>query len=666
MKFFLAIATTVIAIIFSTMPTQTTIQIILKDGSKKELPANSTGLDLAKAISNSLAKKSIGLLLNDELMDLLAVLKDGDKVEIITRDDVRSYEFLRHSTAHVLAAAVQNLFKSAKIANGPAIENGFYYDFEIPDYQLIPEDLEKIEKEMQRIIDEDQKFVRTNVQDSNKQIQEFKSAGEKFKAENLEEHKDHNPTLYLLQKDGKTTWNDFCKGPHIQTSKEIKAFKLLSISGAYWHGDEKREKLQRIYGTSWWSKEDLEAHLKRLEEAEKRDHRKLGRQLGLFSIQDETGPGLILWHPKLAYLRTQIENFWREIHLKYGYELVYTPHIARNELWNISGHNEFYRENMFSMEIDGQEYVLKPMNCPFHVKIYDSCRHSYRELPIRMGELGTVYRYERSGVMHGLARVRGFTQDDAHIFCRKDQFVDEIKGVIKLVDEIYSKFGLSYSAELSTKPADAIGTPEIWDFAENGLKKALEEYGLAYQLNPGDGAFYGPKIDFKLKDAIGRVWQGATIQLDFNLPKRFDIKYTSKEGTQEQPVMVHRAIFGSLERIGAVLIEHFAGAFPLWLSYKQVIVLPIADRHLEYSHKVNDLLKENGIRSEVDDRSESINAKIRDAQLEKIPYMLIVGDKEIVENKVSVRHRKKADLGTMNIEAVIEKITDEIKNKLLE
>lgn len=645
--------------------TQTGISVILKDGTKKEIPSGSTGLDLAKAISNSLAKKSVGILLNDELRDFTTVLKDGDKVEIITQEDPRSYEFLRHSTAHILAAAVQSLFKGAKIANGPAIENGFYYDFEIPDHQLTPEDLLKIEKEMQKIIDEDQKFVRVNVENPDKQIGEFKSIGETFKAENLQEHKNNNPTLYLLQKDGKTTWNDFCKGPHITTSKQVKAFKLISISGAYWHGDETREKLQRVYGTSWWSKEDLEQHIKRLEEAEKRDHRKLGRQLDLFSIQDETGPGLILWHPKLAFVRTQIENFWRELHLKNGYELVYTPHIARNELWNISGHNEFYKENMFYMNIDEQEYVLKPMNCPFHVKIFDSTRHSYRELPIRLAELGTVYRYERSGVMHGLARVRGFTQDDAHIFCRKDQFVDEIKGVIKLVDEIYSKFGLEYSAELSTKPKDAIGANENWEFAESGLIEALKQYGLDYKLNPGDGAFYGPKIDFKLKDAIGRVWQGATIQLDFNLPQRFDIKYTDKDGSQQQPVMVHRAIFGSLERIAAVLIEHFAGAFPLWLSYKQVIILPITDRHIDYANKVAQTLKEQNIRVDVDQRAESVNSKIRDAELEKIPYMVIIGDKEIKENTISVRTKKKGDIGSIALNAFTSQIINEISLKVL-
>ncbi|OGI18298.1 MAG: threonine--tRNA ligase [Candidatus Melainabacteria bacterium RIFCSPHIGHO2_02_FULL_34_12] len=643
--------------------TQTTISVILKDGTKKEIPTGSTGLDLAKSISNSLAKKSVGLSVNGELQDLVTVLKDGDRVEIITQDDERSYEFLRHSSAHVLAAAVQNLFKSAKIANGPAIEDGFYYDFEIRDHQLTPEDLLKIEKEMQRIVDEEQKFLQVKVENPDKQIEEFKKIGEKFKAENLNEHKDHNPTLYLLQKDGKTTWNDFCKGPHITTSKQIKAFKLLSISGAYWHGDETREKLQRIYGTSWWSKEDLDAYINRLEEAEKRDHRKLGRQLDLFSIQDETGPGLILWHPKLAFVRTQIENFWRELHSKNGYELVYTPHIARNELWNISGHNEFYKENMFYMNIDDQEYVLKPMNCPFHVKIFDSTRHSYRDLPIRLAELGTVYRYERSGVMHGLARVRGFTQDDAHIFCRKDQFVDEIKGVIKLVDEIYSKFGLEYSAELSTKPKDAIGSNENWEFAEAGLMEALKGYGLNYQLNPGDGAFYGPKIDFKLKDAIGRVWQGATIQLDFNLPQRFDIKYTDKDGSQQQPVMVHRAIFGSLERIAAVLIEHFAGAFPLWLSHKQVIVLPITDRHLDYANKIATALKEKNVRIEIDTRAESVNSKIRDAELEKIPYMIIIGDNEARENNISVRARKKGDLGKFNLEDFIVKIEKEISEK---
>ena len=647
------------------MQTTTTISILLKDGSKKEIPSGSTGLDLAKAISNSLAKKSVGLLLNDELKDLVTVLKDGDKVEIITQDDSRSFEFLRHSTAHILACAVQNIFKGAKIANGPAIENGFYYDFEIPEHQLIPEDLLKIEKEMQRIIDEDCLFIKVNVDNPDKQIQDFKSTGEKFKAENLEEHKSHDPTLYVLQKDGKTVWNDFCRGPHITSSKQVKAFKLLSISGAYWHGDESREKLQRLYVTSWWSKEDLESHLHRLEEAEKRDHRKLGRQMDLFSMQDESGPGLILWHPALAYLRKQMEDYWRELHLKNGYEIVYTPHIAKNDLWNISGHNEFYKENMFYMTVDNQDYVLKPMNCPFHILIFKSTRHSYRELPIRMAELGTVYRYERSGVMHGLARVRGFTQDDAHIFCRRDQYVEEIKGVIKLVDLIYKGFGLTYTAEISTKPKDAIGTKEIWEFAESGLEQALKEYGLDYKINPEDGAFYGPKIDFKLKDTLGRSWQGATIQLDFNLPNRFKLHYTDKDGSQQQPVMLHRVIYGSLERFAALLIEHFAGAFPLWLSYKQIIILPISDRHLEYAKKVEGILKEKNIRVEIDDRAESLNAKIRDAQLNKIPYMAIVGDKESSENNVSVRDRKKGDLGKIPIAAFVEQLSKEIEEKAI-
>lgn len=643
--------------------TQTTISVILKDGTRKEVSAGSTGIDLARVISNSLLKKSVGLLLNGELRDLTTILKDGDKVEIITREDERSYEFLRHSTAHVLASAVQNLFKSAKIANGPAIENGFYYDFEIPDHQLIPEDLPLIEKEMQRIIEEDQKFVRVNVEDVDKQISEFLKLGEKFKAENLQEHKEHNPTLYLLQKDNKTCWNDFCKGPHVTSTKQIKAFKLLSISGAYWHGDESREKLQRVYGTSWWTKEDLEAYLGRLEEAEKRDHRKLARQLDFFSIQDESGPGLILWHPKLAFLRTQLENFWRELHLKNGYELVYTPHIARNDLWDASGHNDFYKENMFYMNIDGQAYVLKPMNCPFHVLIFNSTRRSYRELPIRMAELGTVYRYERSGVMHGLARVRGFTQDDAHIFCTRDQYVSEIKDVIKLIDLIYKSFGLEYLVELSTMPKEAIGEKETWDFAEAGLEQAIKEYGLKYKINPGDGAFYGPKIDFKLKDALGRIWQGATIQLDFNLPNRFKLKYTDKDGTQVQPVMIHRAIYGSLERFAAVLIEHFGGAFPVWLSYKQVIILPITDRHVDYSLKLFKILNEKNIRVTVDSRAESVNAKIRDAELDKIPYMLIVGDKEISAGKVSVRERKVGDLGQMALDEFLAKVTKEIEEK---
>lgn len=643
--------------------TQTTISVFLKDGSKKEIPSGSTGLDLARSISNSLAKKSVGLLLNEELRDLSTILEDRDKVEIITQEDERSFEFLRHSTAHILAEAVQNIFKSAKIANGPVIEDGFYYDFEIPEHKLTPEDLQKIEKEMQRIVDEEQKFVRVNIDNIDNQINEFKKAGEKFKAENLEEHREHYPTLYLLQKDGKTVWNDFCKGPHITTSKQVKAFKLLSISGAYWHGDEKRESLQRIYGTSWWSKEDLDAYLKRLEEAEKRDHRKLGRQMDLYSMHEEVGPGLILWHPKLAFVRTQLENFWRDLHQKNDYELVYTPHIARNDLWNTSGHNEFYKENIFYMTVDEQDYVLKPMNCPFHVLIYSSTRHSYRELPIRMGELGTVYRYERSGVMHGLARVRGFTQDDAHIFCRRDQYVQEIKGVIKLVDLIYKTFGLEYIAELSTKPKDAIGEKEIWDFAEVGLEKALKEYGLNYKLNVGDGAFYGPKIDFKLKDALGRIWQGATIQLDFNLPNRFNLHYTEKDGSQEQPVMIHRAIYGALERFAAIIIEHFAGAFPLWLCYKQVAVLPITDRHVDYANKVASVLREKNIRVEVDTRAESVNAKIRDAELEKVPYMIIVGDREVSENNLSVRARRKGDVGKILLDNFVQQLVTELENK---
>ena len=648
------------------MQTTTTISIILKDDSKKEIPLGSTGLDLAKAISNSLTKKSVGLLLNNELKDLLTVLKDSDKVEIITTDDPRSYEFLRHSTAHILAEAVQNIFKGAKIAIGPVIEDGFYYDFEIPDHKLTPEDLVKIEKEMQRLVDEDQKFVKVNIQDVEKQLKEFKSQGEKFKAELLEEHKNENPTLYVLEdKSGKPVWNDFCRGPHITNSKQIKAFKLLSVSGAYWRADEKKESLQRIYGTSWWSQEELDKHLKNLEEADKRDHRKLGRQLDLYSVHDETGPGLILWHPKLAFIRGQIEDYWRDLHRKHDYEFVYTPHIARTDLWNISGHNDFYKENMFYMTVDEQDYVLKPMNCPFHVLIFNSRRHSYRELPIRLAELGTVYRYERSGVMHGLARVRGFTQDDAHIFCRRDQYIEEIKGVIKLVDIIYKKFGLEYFAELSTKPKDAIGKKEIWDFAEAGLEQAMREYGLEYKINPEDGAFYGPKIDFKLKDALGRIWQGATIQLDFNLPDRFKLHYTEKDGSQQQPVMLHRVIYGALERFAAIIIEHFAGDFPLWLSYKQVIVLPITDRHLEYAKKVEIALKEKNIRVEIDDRAESLNAKIRDAEMNKIPYMAIIGDKESSENNVSVRARKKGDLGKISLSVFTEQLSKEIEQKVI-
>ncbi|MFN5539592.1 MAG: threonine--tRNA ligase [Candidatus Melainabacteria bacterium] len=651
------------------------INVILPDGSTRQLSSLSTGEDLAKEISSRLLKDSIGLEINGELADLKTVLKDQDKVKIITIKDAQSLEFLRHSTAHILACAVQKVYPQAKITIGPVIQDGFYYDFYIPDTNLSTEDLPKIEAEMQRIVDASLEFRKIQITNPDEQIKEFIQQGEKFKAELLEKFKAENPTQYGLfhppspegganqdtNLSSDPVWSDLCRGPHIANTKQVKAFKLLSVSSAYWHGDEKQESLQRIYGTAWFSKADLEAYLQRIEEAERRDHRKLSRQHELFSTHDEAGPGLIFWHPKLAFLRARIEEFWKDLHEDNGYELVFTPHIARRELWETSGHTEFYMDNMFQMkQIDEQEYLLKPMNCPFHVLIFDSTRHSYRELPIRLAEMGTVYRFERSGALHGLARVRGFTQDDAHVFCTPNQLVDEVCAIIKLIDIVYSKFDLKYSAELSTRPEERIGEDGIWDMAENALKKALEQSGLAYQLNEGDGAFYGPKIDFKLQDALGRSWQGATIQVDFNLPNRFELKYTSSDGNLEKPVMLHRAIFGSLERFTALLIENYAGAFPFCLSQKQVAILPISDRHNEYCKEIQEALKKVKVRANIDERAEKIGAKIRDAQIEQIPYMLVIGDKEIDEKKISVRDRRKGDLGSMSIDDFLNLISPEL------
>lgn len=571
-------------------------------------------------------------------------------------------EKIRHSAAHVLACAVQKLYPSAKIAIGPTIQNGFYYDFLIPDKTLSIADLEVIELEMKKIIKEGYFIKRIEITDPEKQIKEFLAQGEKFKAELLEKYKDESPSMYgFFDRQNNLIWSDFCKGPHASNTSKIKAFKLLSVSSSYWHGDENLDSLQRVYGTAWQSKEALEEHLKNLEEADRRDHRKLSKQHKLFSTREESGPGLIMWHPKLAFLRSRVEDFWKKIHEDNGYELVYTPHIARSELWNISGHTQFYSENMFSLKpIDEQEYILKPMNCPFHMLIYNSVPHSYKEFPIKLAEMGTVYRFERSGVMHGLARVRGFTQDDAHVFCTPAQLISEVESIISLIDKIYSKFGLSYSAELSTRPPEKIGTEEVWDMSENALKEALKLHGLKYELNEGDGAFYGPKIDFKLKDAIGRSWQGATIQVDFNLPERFDLKFTNSEGKEERPVMLHRAIFGSLERFTALLIEHYAGAFPLWLCQTQVLLLPIADRHNEYCQNISEKLIAEGFKVKIDSRAEKIGAKIRDAQLEQVPYMIIVGDKELETQTLSVRERRKGDLGSIGIDELVKDLKAEM------
>ena len=573
---------------------------------------------------------------------------------------------LRHSTSHIMAQAVKNLFPEAKLAIGPSIENGFYYDFDLENHTFVEEDLAKIEDEMKKIVKQNLYFEKYQIENVDEQIQKFKDEGEIYKAELLEEHKNDSPTLYLTKdKDGNVLFDDLCSGPHVPNTSYIKAFKLLNTAGAYWRGSEKNKMLQRIYGTCFWNKEDLDKYIEFLEEAKKRDHRKLGAKLDLFSIRDEIGGGLVLWHPNLAVVREEIENYWGSEHRKRGYVIVNTPHIAKSKLWDISGHSDHYRENMYFINDDeGNEFVLKPMNCPFHIMIYQANRYSYRNLPLRMAELGTVYRKERSGALAGLTRVRGFTQDDAHIFCTPEQLVEEINQIIDFVDYTLKLFNMNFEVELSTRPEDYVGELENWEKAEKGLKEALEQRGLKYEINEGDGAFYGPKIDFKLKDAIGRTWQGATIQLDFNLPERFNLKYVDADGQMKTPVMLHRVIFGSMERFMGVLIEHYAGAFPTWLAPNQVVIVPIADRHQDYGKKILDELKNQGIRAYMDDRSESMGYKIREAlQDKKTPYVIVVGDNEVKENKISLRKRKVGDVGTFELSQFINNINEEIKNK---
>ena len=579
---------------------------------------------------------------------------------------------LRHSTSHIMAQAVQKLFPSAKLAIGPATDTGFYYDFDLTDgHAFTEEDLVKIEEEMKSIIKQNLSFERYEVEDVDAKIAEFKAQGEIYKAELLEEHRNDNPTLYLTKdKDGNVLFNDLCAGPHIPNTSYIKgnAIKLLKVAGAYWRGNEKNKMLQRIYATVFWTKEDLAAYLNFLEEAEKRDHRKLGTKLDLFSTREELGGGLVLWHPNLAVVREEIENYWRSEHRKRGYVIVNTPHIAKSKLWEISGHADHYRENMFFIQKDedsDDQFILKPMNCPFHILIYQANRHSYRSLPLRMAELGTVYRKEKSGALSGLTRVQGFTQDDAHVFCTPEQLVDEINEIIDFVADTMAIFNMNFEVELSTRPESYVGEIENWNRAEAGLKEAMDRRGMKYDINEGDGAFYGPKIDFKVKDAIGRTWQCATIQLDFNLPARFDIKYQDKDGQMKTPVMLHRVIFGSMERFHGILIEHYAGAFPTWLAPTQVAIVPISnDKHTDYAEQVYKQMRKAGIRANLDDRSESMNYKIRESlQDKKIPYVCVIGDKEIETGTVAVRARGIGQVGTFKVDEFIAILEDEIKNR---
>ncbi len=579
---------------------------------------------------------------------------------------------LRHSASHIMAQAVQKLFPQAKLAIGPSTADGFYYDFDLTDgYAFTHEDLEKIENEMKSILKQNLTFEQVNVEDVDKQIAEFKAEGEIYKAELLEEHRNDNPTLYLTKdKDGNVLFNDLCAGPHVPNTSYIKgnAIKLLKVAGAYWRGDENKKMLQRIYATSYWNKEDLQEYLTFLEEAEKRDHRKLGKQLDLFSVREEIGGGLVLWHPNLATVREEIENYWRTEHRKRGYVIVNTPQIAKSKLWEISGHMDHYKENMFFIQKDedsDDQFVVKPMNCPFHILIYQANRHSYRSLPLRMAELGTVYRKEKSGALAGLTRVQGFTQDDAHIFCTPEQLVGEINEIIDFVSDTMKIFKMNFEVELSTRPESYVGELKNWELAEAGLKEAMDKRGMKYDINEGDGAFYGPKIDFKVKDAIGRTWQCATIQLDFNLPERFGIKYQDKDGSMKTPVMLHRVIFGSMERFHGILIEHYAGAFPLWLAPNQVTIVPIStDKHADYAEEVYRKMRAAGIRAELDDRSESMNYKIREAlQQHKVPYVCVVGDKEKESNSVAVRKRAVGQIGTYNVDDFINKMSEEIQTR---
>ena len=566
-------------------------------------------------------------------------------------------ERMRHSAAHVMAEAVQSLFSGAKLGIGPAIEDGFYYDFELP-RALVPEDLAAIEAKMREIIAANLPFIREELSKA-KALKLFSE--QPYKLELIKELPDKTVTIYR-----QGSFVDLCRGPHVNSTNEIKAFKLTSIAGAYWRGDEKRPMLQRIYGVAFDTQAELEGYLARLTEAAKRDHRKLGKELDLFSIHEDAGPGLVHWHPKGALVRQLIEDFWRQEHRKRGYDIVFTPHISKVGLWKISGHWDFYRESMYSpMDIDEVEYVIKPMNCIGHILMYKTQLRSYRHLPLRYAELGTVYRYERSGVLHGLARVRGFTQDDAHIFCRPDQLGAEVTEVVQLARFMMDTFGFNeYELLLSTRPDKYAGSVQIWEDATEVLRNVLENLKLDYTIDPGEGVFYGPKIDVKLRDALGRLWQGPTIQVDFNLPQRFDVNYVGEDGLEHQVVMVHRTVLGSMERFMACLIEHYAGAFPVWLSPVQVVIIPIADRHLSYAHQVANGLRESGIRVQVDDRSERMNLKIREAQLTKIPYMFVVGDKELDASKVSLRLRNGEDLGLLALSQFMDRVNSIIETKV--
>ncbi|CAK7064764.1 threonine--tRNA ligase [Tissierella sp.] len=632
------------------------IKITLPDGAVREYDKGVSVYDVTRDISEGLARVALGAVVNGDTKGMQETINEDSTFKVVKFEDKEGKAIFWHTSAHIMALAVQKLFPGVKFAIGPAIDNGFYYDFDT-EHRFTPEDLEKIEEEMARIVKEGH-ILERYVMPRNEALEYFKEKEEEYKVDLIEHFpEDEEISFYKLGE-----FTDLCAGPHLYDTKKVKAIKLLSIAGAYWRGDEKNKMLQRIYGTTYEKKKDLEEYLQMLEEAKKRDHRKLGKELDLFSIHEE-GPGFPFFHPKGMALRNILENFWREEHTRAGYDEIKTPLILNERLWHQSGHWDHYKENMYFTNIDDGDYAIKPMNCPGSILVYKSKMYSYRDLPLRWGELGLVHRHELSGALHGLMRVRSFTQDDAHLFVLPSQIKEELINIINLADHMYNIFGFKYHVELSTRPENSMGTEEQWEIATNGLREALKEKGIDYILNEGDGAFYGPKIDFHLEDAIGRTWQCGTIQLDFQMPEKFDMSYVDKDNEKKRPVMIHRTIYGSMERFMGILIEHFAGKFPVWLAPVQAIILPISDKFNDYAYEIKKEMADRGIRVELDDRAEKIGYKIREAQLQQIPYMLVVGEKEVEEKLVSVRKRDEGDKGQIKVEDFIDQVIEEVKQK---
>lgn len=635
------------------------IKIILKDGTVREYEVPVTAADITKDISMGLYRNACCCRINGEVKDLRTVVDSDCDFEVLTFDNEDGKKTFNHTASHIMAQAVKRLYPDAKLTIGPAIENGFYYDFDV-DEPFTLENLEAIEKEMKKIVKEAPEIERFELPPADA-VKLMEEKGEPYKVELIQEHAEKGEPISFY-KQGEFT--ELCAGPHLMDMKVVKAFKLTNCTGAYWRGDAKNKMLCRVYGTAFPKASMLEEHLQALEEAKKRDHRKIGKELELFTIMEE-GPGFPFFLPKGMILKNTLVDYWREIHREAGYDEIQTPMMLNRALWERSGHWDHYKENMYTTVIDDTDFAVKPMNCPGGILVYKTKMHSYKDLPLRMGELGLVHRHELSGALHGLMRVRCFTQDDAHIFMTRDQIKDEIKGVVSLIDKVYSTFGFEYHIELSTQPEDSMGSKEDWDIATDALRNAITELGYDYEVNEGDGAFYGPKLDFHLTDCLGRTWQCGTIQLDFQLPERFELEYVGPDGEKHRPIMIHRVVFGSIERFIGILTEHFAGAYPTWLAPVQVKLLPIADRHLDYLNEVKKALEAKGIRCEIDDRSEKIGFKIRSAQLEKIPYMLLAGDKDIENGTISVRSRKNGDEGATTTDEFLARILEEIETKAL-